>query len=77
MHLGCMIEMVGQNHSKYHGEGVCCIGIYYGTWYNIVLEYTMEHGTILVSYAGMRFELDYNDNLYCVDDMLCVYHSDP
>ena len=22
--------MVGQNHSKYHGVGICCIAIYYG-----------------------------------------------
>ena len=43
---------------------------------NIVFQYTMEYCTILVFYVGMRFELDYNDNLYYVDDMLRVYHSD-
>ena len=25
----------------------------------------------------MRFELDYNNNLYCVDDMLREYERDP
>ena len=43
----------------------------------VVLQYTMEYCTILVFYVGMRFELDYNSNLYCVDDMLRIYHSDP
>ena len=41
----------------------------------VVLQYTMEYCTILVFYVGMRFELDNNNNLYCVDDMLCIYHS--
>ena len=27
--------MVGQNHNKYHGGGICCIVIYYGILYNI------------------------------------------
>ena len=43
----------------------------------VILQYTMEYCTILVSYVEMRFELDYNNNLYCVDDILCIYHSDP
>ena len=37
----------------------------------------MEFCTISVFYVGIRFELDYNDNLHCVDDMLRVYHTDP
>ena len=41
--------MVGQNHKKYHGGGICYIVIYYG---------------ILLFYAGMGFELDYNNKLY-------------
>ena len=27
--------MVGQNYSKYHGVGICCIAIYNGILYNI------------------------------------------
>ena len=43
----------------------------------VVLQYTREYCTILVFYVGIRFELDYNNNLYCVDDMWHIYHSDP
>ena len=36
----------------------------------VVLQYIMEYCTILFFfYVGMRFELDYNNNLYCVDDI--------
>ena len=43
----------------------------------VVLQYSMEYCTILVFYVRIRFELDYYDKLYCVDDMLRIYHSDP
>ena len=46
----------------------------------VVLWYSMGYCTILVFYIEMRFELDYNNNLYwlwCVDDILHIYHSDP
>ena len=54
--------MVGQNH--------CILVEVY-----VVSQYTIEYYTILVFYVGMRSEFDYNDNLYCVDDMLRVYYS--
>ena len=31
----------------------------------------------MVFHVGKRFELDYNKNLYCVDDMLRIYYSYP
>ena len=30
---------------------------------------------MMVFYVGKRFELDYNNNLYCVGDMLRIYYS--
>ena len=30
-------SMVGPNHTKYHGGGICCIVIYYGILYNIYI----------------------------------------
>ena len=36
----------------------------------VVLQYTMEYCTIFVFYVGLRFELDYYDNLYCVNNIL-------
>ena len=57
--------MVGQNHSKYHGVGIC------------LLQYTMEYCTILILYVGKRFESDCSNNLYYIEDMLCIYYSYP
>ena len=55
--------MVVQNHSKYHGGGICCIVIYYGT--------------TLLFYVGMRFELEYNNNLYCNLTQISSHHKIP
>ena len=57
----------------YYGGGICFIMV---EGY-VLLQYNMEYCIILVFYVGIRFDFDYNNNLYFVDDLLRIYHSDP
>ena len=44
--------MVGQNHSEYHGGGICCIAIYFEILYNIDILYWDEIWARLQSPGG-------------------------